>query len=126
MDITPLVPDGVKRIQSYGDFRFRVSGEVHEGSILVFPGRVLAWDVTRFEDITYELLAPVVAPGEGVDVLLLGCGGQVTIPLAKDVQRRLREQGIVVEVMNTGAAARTYNVLVAEGRRIVAALIAVE
>ncbi|MGB1547224.1 MAG: hypothetical protein ACPHIA_01650 [Alphaproteobacteria bacterium] len=42
MDITPLVPEGLKLIQAYGDGRFRVSGEVHEGSLFVFPRRVLA------------------------------------------------------------------------------------
>lgn len=125
MDITPLVPEGLKRIQSYGDRRFRVNGEVHEGSILLFPDRVLAWDVALPQDITYEAFAPIVQASDGIDVVLLGAGAAAW-PIEKDLQRRLRQQGLSIEMMNTGAACRTYNVLAAEGRRIVAALIAVD
>ena len=70
-------------------------------------------------------LAPLMAAGRHVDLLLLGCGAR---PAAISLQLRqtLRQAGIVVETMGTGAACRTYNVLLAEGRHVAAALIAIE
>ena len=125
MDITPLVPEGLKLIQAYGDRRFRVSDVAHEGSLLIFPRRTLAWQVTRPEDITYELLMPVVEADETVEVLLLGAGKAAYL-LPNAVREPLRAKGISVEVMDTGAACRTYNVLATEERLVAAALIAVE
>ncbi|MCE2510929.1 MAG: Mth938-like domain-containing protein [Alphaproteobacteria bacterium] len=125
MDITPLVPEGLKLIQAYGDRHFRVSGEVHEGSLLIFPRRVLAWPASRPEDITCELLMPVVEAEETIEVLLLGTGKTACL-LPKAVRESLRARGIGVEVMDTGAACRTYNVLATEERLVAAALIAVD
>lgn len=125
MDITPLVPEGLQLIQAYGERRFRVSGAQHEGSLLVFPRRTLAWQVTRPEDITFDLLMPVVEADETVEVLLLGAG-ETAFLLPNAVREPLRAKGISVEVMDTGAACRTYNVLATEERLVAAALIAVE
>ena len=104
MDITPLVPEGLKLIQAYGDRRFRVSDVAHEGSLLIFPRRTLAWQVTRPEDITYELLMPVVEADETVEVLLLGAGKAAYL-LPNAVREPLRAKGISVEVMDTGLRA---------------------
>ena len=125
MDITPLVPKDLQLIQGYGDRRFRVNGTSHEGSLLIFARRTLAWQVTRPEDITYELLMPVVEADEDIEVLLLGAG-KVAYFLPKEVRESLRAKGIAIEVMDTGAACRTYNVLAMEERLVAAALIAVE
>ena len=122
MDVTPSVPESRQLIDSYGDARFRISGTVHEGSVLVFPERTLAWPVTRFDEVTLESLAAV---RESVpDLLLLGCGPKVQL-VPKAFRQALREVGIVVEPMDTGAACRTFNVLMTEERRAAAALIAV-
>lgn len=125
MDITPLVPAGRQIIESYGAGRFRVSGARFEGSILVFPHRTAAWPVTSAAELAVGSLAEVeaaAAAGE-VEVLLLGCGARMAmIPAA--LRSRLRAAGVVIESMDTGAACRTYNVLMAEGRRVAAALIA--
>jgi len=125
MDLTPLVPVGRQIIESYGDGRFRVTGVVLHGSILVFPERTLAWPVTDLSNVTAESLASVTDPAERVELLLLGCG-----PRMVQIPRRLRQllgrAGIAVEPMDTGAACRTHNVLATEERRVAAALIAVE
>jgi uncharacterized protein len=121
MDVTPLIPADRQVIDSYGRASFRVSGVAHEGAILVFPDATCAWAAARMEDVTYESLAAVVAHG-GVEILLLGCGRRMA-PVARELRRRLREDGIVVDVMDTGAACRTYNVLLAEERRVAAALL---
>ena len=66
MDITPLVPAGRQMIDSYGGGRFTVSGAVHEGSIIVFPDRTLAWLVADLAHVTLESLEPVRALREEV------------------------------------------------------------
>ena len=126
MDLTPLIPAGRQIIESYGDRRFRVSGRLFEGSIIVFPDRTLAWPVADQAAVDEASLAEVRAAGEAgrIDVLLLGCGARMAL-VGEGLRRSLREAGIVIEPMDTGAACRTYNVLAAEGRRVAAALIAV-
>ncbi len=125
MDVTPQIPEGRQVIETYGDGRFRISGVVYEGSVLVFPDRALAWPVARFEELSAESLEEIAAAGEAVEVLLLGCGPQMNL-VPKEIREPLRKAGVVIDAMDTGAAARTYNVLMAEDRRVAAALIAVE
>ncbi len=125
MDVTPLIPEGRQVIESYGEGRFRISGELHAGSVIVFPERTLAWPVTAISELTPESLGPVAAARDSVDVLLLGCGARMAL-LPRILKEKLRAAGIVVEPMDTGAACRTYNVLLSEERRVAAALIAVD
>ncbi len=126
MDITPLIPTGRQIIESYGGGRFRVSGQLFESSVMVFPDRALAWAPSSADEITLESLDEVAKAGADgrIDVLLIGCGPRMAM-IPSPLRRALREAGIVIEPMDTGAACRTYNVLMAEGRKIAAALIAV-
>jgi uncharacterized protein len=129
VDITPLLPAGRQIVESYGGGGFRVSGQRHQGSILVLPDRTLAWPVASLAEITLESLAPLVAaaPAAGeprAELLLIGCGPRLQL-LPGALRRALRAQGLVCETMDTGAACRTYNVLLAEGRAVAAALVAV-
>jgi uncharacterized protein len=121
MDLTPIIPADRQVIDSYGRESFRVSGVAHEGAILVFPDATEAWAAKGPGDLTAENLDPVVAHG-GVEILLIGCGRRMA-QVPRDLRRHLREAGIVVDAMDTGAACRTYNVLLAEGRRVAAALL---
>ena len=73
----------------------------------------------------FAMLAAVLLESAEIELLLVGTGVDV-VPLGEALRRRLREAGIRIDVMQTGAAARTYNVLVAENRRVAAALIAVD
>jgi len=125
VDLTPLIPAGRQIVDSYGGGRFRVSGIAYEGSVLVFPGRTLPWPVAAVSQLDEQSLAPVLAEAEAgnVDLLLLGCGARMAI-IPADLRRHLRAAGVVIETMDTGAACRTYNVLMADGRRVAAALIA--
>ncbi|HEY1430352.1 MAG TPA: Mth938-like domain-containing protein [Stellaceae bacterium] len=121
MDITPVATAGRQIIERYAASGFRVSGVIYHGSVLVFPDLTVAWDVASASDVTRETLAPVIEHG-GVEILLLGLGRSTSaVPAA--LRTALRTVGIVVEVMDTGAACRTYNVLIAEDRRVAAALI---
>lgn len=127
MDITPLVPEGHLIIEGYGNGGFRIGGVAHRGSMLVFPEHSQSWAVTGVDEVSGESLEPVIAAGRtgGVELLLLGCG-QRLVPVLPDLRAVLRAAGVGIEPMDTGAACRTYNVLMAEGRRVAAALIAVE
>lgn len=111
-------------ITSYGDGGFRIGDRRHEGSLIVFPDAVVAWPVAGMPDVTPAALAEVVARSARVDILLLGCGEASDIP-AREVREFLRPHGIVVDAMTTGAACRTYNILMAEERLVAAALVAV-
>ncbi len=124
-DITPRVPVGAKLIQAYGDGGFRVSGERYKGSRIITPGKVLAWPVVRFEEVDGEALLDILAEEGGVELLLFGTGMALR-PLPEALRAGLAGRGIAAEVMDTGAACRTFNVLLAEGRQVAAALIAVD
>lgn len=126
MDVTPLIPAGRQIIETYGEGRFRVSGRVFSGAILVFPTRTVTWPLSDAATPTLTSLAEVVREGEAgtVELLLLGCGARMAL-VPGDLRHGLRGAGIVVEPMDTGAACRTYNMLMADGRRVAAALIPV-
>jgi uncharacterized protein len=112
-------------IDAYGNGGFRFAEMSHRGSILALPSGISAWDARTAYGLSEHDLAAVLDERETIDLLLVGTGIDV-VPLGEAPRRQLREAGIAVDVMQTGAAARTYNVLVAENRRVAAALIAVE
>jgi uncharacterized protein len=117
-------------IESYRGNAFRVSGVRHAGSVLVFRERTAPWPVAAFAEIDIDALARAVAEASSdplagrVELLLLGCGVRL-LPPPPALRLKLKEIGVAVEPMDTGAACRTYNVLAAEERRVAAALIAV-
>lgn len=125
LDITPAVPSGRQLIQSYGDGRFRISGEVAEGSVLIFTESFQNWSVTSSEHVSMDALSAVLANADDIDILLVGCGPTFAA-IPKGLRAALKDAGIILEWMDTGAACRTFNVLVAEERRVAAALIAVD
>jgi uncharacterized protein len=112
-------------IDAYGDGGFRLSGEWHAGSLLVIADQAQAWPVTSFADLTLESLAPVFAAGRAeVEFLLLGVGARNAQP-PRALREALLAAGMGLEFMDTPAAAKLYNVLTSEGRRLALALIAV-
>lgn len=125
MDVTPLVRDGAQIIQSYSGGKFRVSGVVYERAVIVMPERVIEWgyggDVGGLSEADF---APLLSIVDDVDVVLLGAGAQMAF-LAPALRASLKAQGLGVDIMDTGAACRTYNVLMAEGRRVAAMLLRV-
>ena len=124
MDITPSVPEKSQVVESYGAGRFRVSGELYEGSILIGAEATRVWPVKRVEDVTIEALEPLFGMTSDFDILILGCGPTLAM-IPQPLRQALRERGVVLELMDTGAACRTYNVLLSEARRVAAAIIAV-
>ncbi|MBT4425387.1 MAG: hypothetical protein HOC88_00700 [Rhodospirillaceae bacterium] len=124
MDITPEIPADRKYIDHYGDGGFRVAGERYEGSVIVTPEQVWQWPVSSFAELTAENVAQVLSAEPAIELLLIGCGARVE-RIPKDVRETLRAGAITVDGMETGAACRTYNVLMAEERRVAVALIAI-
>jgi uncharacterized protein len=112
-------------IDAYGNGGFRFADMSHRGSILALPSGIRAWPVQTVQGLSESDLAPVLAESEAVELLLLGTGLDIA-PITEALRRRFREARVGLDVMQTGAAARTYNVLVAENRRVAAALIAVD
>ena len=124
MEINSVSPRDYQVIQSYGDGGFRVSGRRFDGSVLVFPRHTVAWPVATAGELTPECLALLAEASSPVELLLLGTGQRMQ-PVPAEVRRYIKGCGIALDVMDTGAACRTYNVLLAEGRPVAAALMAV-
>ena len=121
----PRSSAGKQVIESYGGGGFRIAGVRHSGSVLVFPDHTLAWPVGDAAEISAARLAEVVRRAESVRILIVGCGRAITRQ-PMELTRELRAAGIGMEWMDTGAACRTFNVLLLEDREVAAALIAVE
>ena len=116
---------GQHAIDGYGAGGFSFAGMSHRGSILVLPDGVHSWTATQPSEITDESLGPVFAAARGaIELLLVGTGVDL-VPVPPALRAKLKAVGIVAEPMATGAAARTYNILLGERRRVAAALLAV-
>ena len=112
-------------IDAYGGGGFRLAGARHEGSVLILGDEARAWAVPEIGQLSLAALAPVLEAGSAeVEFLLLGTGVRNAMP-PRDVREGLRAAGIGLEFMDTAGAARLYNLLTSEGRRLAAALIAV-
>jgi uncharacterized protein len=112
-------------IDAYGDGGFRLSGEWHAGSLLIVADQALTWPVASLANLTVESLGPVFAAGRAeVEFLLLGVGLRNAQP-PRALREALLAAGMGFEFMDTPAAAKLYNVLTSEGRRLACALIAV-
>ena len=122
-DVTPEVPRGRQLIQAYSAEGFTIAGTRHPGAVLVLPEETLGWAVARLVDVTVENLEPVLAGDPAPEILVLGTGARFAMVDA-GLRQALRARGVIVESMDTAAACRTFNVLLAEDRRVVAALIA--
>ncbi|SON55153.1 hypothetical protein HDIA_1612 [Hartmannibacter diazotrophicus] len=112
-------------VDAYGDGGFRFAGMSHRGSLLCLPSGIYGWAVSMPSDVTMESLEPLVADAGEVELLLYGSGRDLVPPPAS-LRLGLGDHGIRIDVMSTGAAIRTYNILLGEGRAVAAALLAVE
>lgn len=122
MDVTPLVRSGQQIIQSYKGGGFRVSGEVYSGAVIVLPSKTQLWAAAM--PLTLSHFQPLTAMAGDIDVLLIGTGASMVM-IPSVLRQQLKEERLIADIMDTGAACRTYNVLMAEGRRVAAALLPV-
>lgn len=112
-------------IDAYGNGGFRFAGMSHRGSLLCLPDGVWAWPVTGIKELTEAMLEPVFARAERLDFFLLGAGN-APWPMPEALRARFRALGLSADAMATGPAVRTWNILLAENRRVAAGLIAVD
>jgi uncharacterized protein len=121
---TPHLPRRAA-IDGYGRGGFSFAGMSHRGSLLCLPSGIWAWPVKRASDIDETSLARVFAEVDHIGLFLIGAGsGPWLMP---DPLRLLFHQAkMTVEVARTGTAVSTYNILLGEGRRVAAGLIAVD
>ena len=112
-------------IDAYGDGGFRLAGQRHEGSVLILADQARSWHVAAMANLTLADLQAVLDAGPAdVEFLLLGTGLRNALP-PREIREGLRAAGIGLEFMDTAAAAKLYNLLTSEGRKLAAALIAV-
>jgi uncharacterized protein len=112
-------------IDAYGEGGFRLDGVRWDGSVLIVEDEARGWPIATPAELTPESLAPVLGAGRAeVEFLLLGMGPKNALP-PRPVREALQQAGIGLEFMDTASAARLYNVLTSEGRKLACALIAV-
>lgn len=121
MDITPLIPKGVNIIQGYGENGFTVSNKAIQNNIIILPQTVLNWNVKDINALEAQDFSDILKYQKNIELLLIGTG-QKLIWLNKEIREYFKNHQISIDVMNTGAACRTYNVLISEGRKVAAAL----
>ena len=125
MDVTPLVSKGRQLIESYGDGAFKISGVVYTAPIIVFPESCFSPKNFEADESSFRLLREVFQTGYSPSVLLYGTGKNIS--LIPEIEKEfVRQQNCVLDIMNTGAACRTFNVLCAEDRRVAAVLFPVD
>jgi len=122
MRLNEVTFSGRPPIDGYGPGVFSIGGYAHKGGLLILPSRIGQW--TPAAPPTTACFADVIAAAGEIDILLVGMGADIR-PLPRDARDALEAAGIGVDAMATAAACRTFNVLLAEDRRVAAALIAV-
>jgi len=112
-------------IEAYGNGGFRFADMSHRGSLLCLPSGIYGWQPADPAALVAEDFARLFAEAGDIVILLVGCGKELK-PIPKPLRAALRDAHVSADPMSTGAAVRTYNVLLAEDRAVAAALIAVE
>ncbi|NGN44418.1 hypothetical protein G6N74_25425 [Mesorhizobium sp. CGMCC 1.15528] len=112
-------------IEAYGNGGFRFADMSHRGSILCLPSGIYGWEPADPNKLTAEDFARLLSESKDVEILLVGTGKDLR-PLPAALKAALKDARISSDPMSTGAAVRTYNVLLAEDRAVAAALIAVD
>lgn len=115
MRLNEVVFNDAKPVEGYGPGFFRIGGQVIEGAVIAAPSGTRTWG--GLEDL--EALMALVAES---DVIFIGTGAEIA-HLPGGLRAQLEEAGVGIEAMSSPAAARTYNVLLSEGRRVALALL---
>ncbi|SFB42758.1 Uncharacterized conserved protein, contains Mth938-like domain [Rhizobium sp. NFR07] len=111
-------------IDAYGNGGFRFADMSHRGSILCLPSGIHGWDIEEGQPLTVAAFERVLAEAGNIEVVLVGTGANLK-PLPAELKAALKAKGISSDPMSTGAAVRTFNIMLAESRAVAAALIAV-
>jgi len=124
MELIRQPGEGIPIIRRYGNGGFTIGATRIDGAVLIsMIPEILP--VSNFADITTEHMAKVASLEPRPEILLIGAG-LIPTTLTPDCRASLKDAGINVEVMATGAACRTFNVALSEGRRVAALLIPID
>jgi uncharacterized protein len=113
-------PSAFNTFTAYGEGYVMVNGQRHESNLIVLPEKILPWEVADFaalKEADFKVFMDM-----GLEILLLGTGPKQRFPHPRLI-RELAAKRIGVEAMDLQAACRTYNILMAEERRVAAALL---
>ncbi|AVH41647.1 hypothetical protein G6M70_20750 [Agrobacterium tumefaciens] len=125
IEIRPAHFPGRAPIDAYGNGGFRFADMSHRGSLLLLPSGIYGWEPVDAKELTVGHFEKVLTEAQDIEVLLIGTGDGMRV-LPKELRAAFKEAGISVDPMSTGAAVRTYNIMLSESRAVAAALIAVE
>jgi len=117
-------PTQLQVIRTYGPGRFMIGEREWRQPVLVTASFTEPWSVTAADKVAPDNLLALKKAAAPIEFLVLGCGPR-SLFIAPDIRAALKSIGLALEVLDTGSACRTYNVLLAEGRRVAAALIPV-
>lgn len=117
-------PEETLLVEAYGDGGFRLMGRRVEGSVFVRESGFFPFSVDELSALTADDIDQALAPHETPEILIIGTGPDMAL-LPKELRVHLDKNNIGYDVMGTGAAARTYNVLTIEGRNVAALLLQV-
>lgn len=115
---------GRAQIDAYGNGGFRFADMSHRGSLLLLPSGIYGWEMDETMPLSVENFRRVLDDAADIEVLLVGTGSKLR-PLPAELKAALKAKGIASDPMGTGAAIRTFNIMLAEQRAVAAALIAV-
>lgn len=125
IEIRPAHFPGRAPIDAYGNGGFRFADMSHRGSLLCIPSGIHGWAVNEPSQLNIEHFSQIIAQASEIEFLLVGMGDTMRM-IPKELRAALKDAGISVDPMSTGAAVRTYNIMLSESRAVAAALIAVE
>ncbi|WCJ63788.1 Mth938-like domain-containing protein [Agrobacterium tumefaciens] len=125
IEIRPAHFPGRAPLDAYGNGGFRFADMSHRGSLLLLPSGIYGWEPIDAKELAVGHFEKVLAEAQDIEVLLIGTGDGMRV-LPKELRAAFKEAGISVDPMSTGAAVRTYNIMLSESRAVAAALIAVE
>lgn len=112
-------------IEAYGSGGFRFAGMSHRGSVLCLPSGIYGWEATEEAPFGGDGMLKVLEEADRFKFFLFGTGRELR-RLPKPLAERFRTLGISCDPMSTGAAVRTFNVMLSEERPVAAALIAID
>ena len=120
MKLHASAPSALNTFTAYGEGYVMVNDQRHEANLIVLPGQVLPWNVQSFDALKEEDF--LVLLELNLEILLLGTGARQRFPHPR-LTRALAAKRVGVEAMDLQAACRTYNILMAEERRVAAAIL---
>ena len=122
-DVTPKIDEGKKVIEKYGDESFTISGQRFNSSVITLPDEVHQIEIKNLSDIRDSHIKVLLDASNEIEILLVG-SGSVSNFFDPKIEKKIQGK-LSIEYMNTGAACRTYNILLSEGRKVAALLLAV-